>query len=497
MIVLQVMYVIAALGLAVLGFNAIFLSIVYLRHRHNAVESPKIGDDAWPSVVIQLPIYNERHVVERLVAAASEIDYPSDRLSIQLLDDSTDETVAIAAAAVERARERGVQIDHIRRPDRIGFKAGALAFGLQQSEAEFAAVFDADFVPEPDFLRQVIPYFYLDARVGMVQARWAHLNDTYSSLTRAQALAIDNHFVVEQTAQCRGGLMMNFTGTGGVWRCACIADSGGWQADTLSEDLDLSYRAQLAGWRFIYLPDVAVPAEIPMLMAGFKRQQSRWATGTVQCLRKLGPAVLRSKMTVLQKLQAMLRMSVYFASPLMIVLLLTVAPLMLSNRLDKVALSGIGLAMFGPPLQALLAQRYLHHDWWKRLAYFPLFMLLGTGVAVSNTIAVLKGFSGRTHAFLRTPKFQVDTTGKTWLDSAYLLPVDQVTWLELILVIYSSVLVVVAYEHEPALVPFMVLYVLGFGWVAGINLWQAYISRRSRPHRHQSWDFARRRKELT
>lgn len=493
MIVLQILYIISTVGLAVLGVNALFLSIVYLKYRNCTMEPPEIGDDEWPTVVIQLPIYNERHVVERLVSAACQIDYPKDRLSIQLLDDSTDNTTTIAEVAVEHARKCGTQIDHIRRPDRIGYKAGALAHGLQQSKAEFSAVFDADFVPKPDFLQQIIPYFYLGARVGMVQARWAHLNDAYSPLTRAQALAIDNHFVVEQTAQYRGKLMMNFTGTGGVWRCACIADSGGWQADTLSEDLDLSYRAQLAGWHFVYLPDVAVPAEIPMLMAGFKRQQSRWATGTVQCLRKLGSTVLRSQMTIVQKLQAILRMSVYFSSPLMLVLLLTLLPLMLNNRLDKVTLSGIGLAMFGLPLQSFLAQRFLYHDWRKRLVYFPLFMLLGPGIAVSNTVAVLKGFSKHPQAFLRTPKFQVDTTGKNWLDSAYLIPVGRITWLELILAIYSSVLAVIAYKYEPAFVPFMMLYSLGFSWVAGTNLLQAHLSQRSCRHRHPGWSFIKNR----
>ena len=476
--ILQFLYYVSTIGLALVGFNTLVLSIVYLLHRNDRFTAPKVGEAEWPSVVVQLPVYNERHVVERLMEATGQLDYPRDRLEIQLLDDSTDDTYSIAAAAVEAARRSGLRVQHVRRGTREGFKAGALAYGLERTDAEFVAVFDADFVPSPDFLRRVIPYFLADPALGMVQTRWAHLNAETSPLTRAQALALDSHFVVEQTARHRGGLLMNFSGTAGVWRRACIEGSGGWHYDTLSEDIDLSYRAQLGGWRCLYLPDVSVPAEIPPLMMGFKRQQSRWATGTVQCLRKLGGRVLRSPLSLWQKAQALLHLGGYFLHPLMILLLLLTLPLTLSGRINGLSLSGLGLAMLGSPLQAIIAQRRLYPDWGRRLIYFPVLMLLGVGIAVSNTEAVLKGFSSHVPAFQRTPKFHIEGRTQAWASSSYALPVNHTTWLELSLSLYAGVTAILALSRAPALVPFMTLYALGFAYVALVSLWQSYTARR-------------------
>jgi cellulose synthase/poly-beta-1,6-N-acetylglucosamine synthase-like glycosyltransferase len=488
LVVIQLLYSISALGMALVGFNALLLSLIYLRHRRNKLPRPTgPHEDGWPHVVVQLPVYNERHVVERLVDAASKLDYPPDRLTIQLLDDSDDETINIAASAVERARQRGIRFRHVRRDSREGFKAGALAYGLARTDADFVAIFDADFVPEPGFLRRLIPYFLADPQVGMVQARWAHLNPDHSPLTRAQALALDAHFVVEQTARQRSGLLMNFSGTAGVWRRTCIEDSGGWHFDTLSEDIDLSYRAQLKGWRCLYLPEVPAPAEIPPLVMAFKRQQSRWATGTVQCLRKLGPAVLASRLTPWQKVQAMLHLGGYFIHPLMILLLLTTLPLMLTGNLNDLPLAGLGLAMLGPPIQTVIAQRELYADWKQRLRYFPFLMLVGVGIAVNNMEAVWQGFSARPRAFKRTPKFQVQGRDRAWAASAYVLPVDHTTWLEIALAAYSGATAALAVQRAPALAPFMTLYALGFAYVAGVSLWQAYTARRVRARRRQRW----------
>lgn len=476
MFFIQLLYVISAIGLALVGFNALILAVLYLRHRRQTVSRPVVEDGSrWPSVVVQLPVYNERHVVERLVRSVSQLDYPRDRLTIQLLDDSDDETIKIAAGAVAQARKAGVRINHIRRGSRVGYKSGALSYGLRKTQAEFIAIFDADFAPEPDFLRRVIPYFLDAPRLGMVQTRWGHLNQDYSPLTRAEALALDSHFVVEQTGRQRSELMMNFSGTAGVWRRTCVEDSGGWQHDTLSEDIDLSYRAQLGGWQCLYLPDVSAPAEIPPSIMGFKRQQARWATGTVQCLRKLGSSVLTSELTPWQKYQAMVHLGGYFIHPLMILLLLTTLPLMLTGNLDNLPLAGVGLSMFGPPLQAIVAQRELYPDWKHRLLYYPVLMLLGVGIAVNNLEAVVRGLSSRDLTFKRTPKFQVQD--QSWAVSAYTLPIDHSTWIELLLAIYSAVTAVLAVQRAPALVPFMTLYALGFAYVAGIGLWQTASSK--------------------
>ncbi len=478
--ILQVAYTISALGLAVVGLNALILSLTYLAHHRDRLDPPPpIEGDDWPPLLVQLPIYNERYVVQRLVTAATLLDYPRDRLTVQLLDDSTDDTAVIAATAVEEARTRGVKIEHIRRSDRTGFKAGALAAGLTQSDAPLIAIFDADFVPAPDFLKRLVPYFMADERLGMVQARWAHLNDGCSPLTRAQALALDSHFAIEQTARHRAGLFMNFSGTAGIWRRACIEESGGWQHDTLSEDIDLSYRAQLLGWRFLYLPEVGVPAEIPPLMMGFKRQQARWATGTVQCLRKLGGHVLRAPISPWKRLQAMIHLGGYLIHPLMLITLLLSLPLLLLDGIEALPLAGLGAAMFGPPLQTFLAQRSLYRDPWRRLLVFPLLMLLGAGIAVSNSRAVLRGLSGRPQDFCRTPKFQASQRSSGWAASAYALPVDGDTWVELGLAAYAAFTAAIALRVAPALFPFMTLYALGLTYVALTSIRQSRASRRA------------------
>ena len=471
MLALIALYVLSAMGLALFGFNTLILSAVYLRHRHRSLTPPP-APQTWPSVVVQLPVYNERHVVERLINAAVSLDYPADRLSIQLLDDSTDDTSAIAQACLAAHRRRGVNVRHIRRESRLGYKAGALAAGLAASRAELVAVFDADFVPPPDFLRRIVPYF-ADERLGLVQARWSHLNADYSLLTRAQALALDAHFVVEQTARQRSGLLMNFSGTAGVWRRACIEDSGGWQCDTLSEDIDLSYRAQLRGWRFLYLPEVEAPAEIPPQITAFKRQQARWATGTVQCLLKLWRPLLAARLSLWQRVQALLHLGGYFVHPLLLLLLLSSVPLMMTGRLHNLPLAPLGLAAFGPLLMSLIAQVTLYRDWFRRMAYFPFLLLMGAGLALSNAGAVWRALTGRPDAFRRTPKFRLRSGSDRWAVSAYALPIERTTWVELGLALYAALAALLALTRSPELVPFLTLYALGFGYVGGLGVWQA------------------------
>jgi glycosyltransferase involved in cell wall biosynthesis len=487
-IFLETLYVASVLLLAVLGFNALALSALYLYHYRNNPDRPvELTHANTPTILVQLPIYNERHVVERLVRAVSSLDYPRDRLLVQLLDDSTDETVAKAAAAVEELRERGFPIEHIRRGTREGYKAGALSYGMGLCDAEFIAIFDADFEPQPDFLRQVIPYFLTNAELGLIQTRWAHLNAKHSLLTRAQAMALDAHFVVEQTAQNRGGLLMNFAGTAGIWRRACIETSGGWQADTLSEDIDLSYRAQLGGWRGLYLPEIGTPAELPHLMLAFKRQQSRWATGTIQCLGKLGRRMLFSQLRPAQKLEAFLHLCGYFVHPLMLIVVLLTLPLLALNRLNGLHLAGLGFAMLGLPLQIALGQMRLYDDWLKRFVMLPVLMVVGMGIAVSNTEAVLKGLSGKPVAFARTPKFEIRDKVQGKYDTHYMLPINHTTWIELAFSIYSAAALILAIGRQSAATPFMALYALGFGTVAISSILEHFAGRPRRSLRNRIW----------
>jgi len=488
-ILVEILYVTSAIVLALMGFHSLVLSTIYIVHRNDKIQPPpNISTPDLPTVVVQLPVFNEKHVIERLIESVSRLDYPYHKLRIQVLDDSTDETLSSAAAAIEKARATGLQIEHIRRRSRQGFKAGALTYGLQRTEAELIAVFDADFVPQPDFLHRVVPYFGMDDRLGLIQTRWGHLNADLNSMTRAQALALDAHFIVEQLARHRAGLLVNFSGTAGVWRRACIEQSGGWHSDTLSEDIDLSYRAQLAGWRCLYLPDVSTPAEIPAMMMGFKRQQSRWATGTMQCLRKLGGVVLCAPLTVWQKIEAMFHLSGYVIHPLMLLVLFLVGPLMLSGRLSDLPLAGLGLAMLGMPVEILLSQRRLYSDWLRRMAAFPILMLIGIGIAASNTRAVLRAFSAHPQAFERTPKFHLQEGNPDYgRNSSYALPIDSTTWVELALAAYATIMALLALRYAPSLVPFMMLYALGFAYVAGVSLQQARPGRDHSPRSSRQW----------
>jgi cellulose synthase/poly-beta-1,6-N-acetylglucosamine synthase-like glycosyltransferase len=357
---LAFIHALVVLWLAIYGLNSLILAFLYLRHRRAVVPAPSADWSVLPPVTVQVPVYNELHVVERAIDGVAALDYPRDRLQIQILDDSTDETTRLARARTALHRERGVDITVLRRPDRGGFKAGALAWGLSQARGEYVAIFDADFCPHPDFLLRTIPHFLARPRLGMVQTRWSYLNADYSPLTRAQALALDGHFVVEQAGRHRSGLLVSFNGAAGVWRRRCIEEAGGWQADTLCEDLDLSYRAQLAGWECLYLPAVDAPAEVPPQIAAFKRQQSRWAQGSVQALRKLAGSILRSRrLRWGQKGMALVHLSSYLAHPLMVVFLLASLPTLLMPDSALLPLGSLGLMCLGPLLVYVVSQQQL------------------------------------------------------------------------------------------------------------------------------------------
>jgi cellulose synthase/poly-beta-1,6-N-acetylglucosamine synthase-like glycosyltransferase len=467
--VLAIVYGITAVLLATYGFNSLIMVLLYLRHRRDHKPAPPMTNV--PPVTVQLPIYNELHVVERLIDAVARLDYPKDRLHIQVLDDSTDETTRLAQAQVDYYRRQGFDVVLIHRPDRTGFKAGALQRGLEMATGDFIVIFDADFVPNPDFLLRIIPYFQDNPCLGLVQARWGHINADHSPLTRAQALALDGHFVVEQTARQRSGLFMNFNGASGVWRKRCIEEAGGWQGDTLSEDLDLSYRAQLAGWEFLYLPDVVSPAEIPLQINAFKRQQFRWAKGSIQCLLKHWRTLVRAPRPAFVRLQGLIHLSNYLIHPLMLILLLLTLPLLLGQERMHIPLLYLGLGSLGPPLLFALSQWDTYPDWQRRLVYFPFLVLLGTGIALNNTLAVGEALARRPNLFQRTPKFGLEGHTDRWAESPYALPISRMIPGEVLLGLYSLITVIAALaKGNDYAVPFLVLYLGGFGYVAALGL---------------------------
>ncbi len=399
--------------LSIYGMHRYVLVYLYYRYKDRGFRAER-EFERLPKVAVQLPIFNEATVVDRLVDAVCAFDYPKELLEIQVLDDSTDETVEIARRKILALEQQGYRIRHIRRDGRAGFKAGALEHGLQQTDAEFIAIFDADFVPKPDMLRRTI-HFFTDANVGMVQVRWGHINRRFSLLTRIQSIFLDGHFVIEHTARNRSGRFFNFNGTAGVWRKSCIAAAGGWQHDTLTEDLDLSYRAQLRGWRFVFLPDVVSPGELPVEMNSFKSQQHRWAKGSIQTCRKLLPTIWRSNAPLKAKVEATFHLTNNFAYLLMIVLALLMLPALLVRIQDPSLLRGFvfDMSLFFAATTSVLAfyaasQREAYPDWKTTLLYFPMLVALGIGISVNNAKAVVEAILGYETPFVRTPKYNVD-----------------------------------------------------------------------------------------
>lgn len=472
-------YLLVIICLAFYGFYNMLITILYLRRRDrqdpdwNPPSSPPPQE--WPLFTIQLPIFNEKYTVERLLAAVTQLDYPRDRLQIQVLDDSTDETARLSNDLVEDYRRHGLNIQWMHRSNRSGFKAGALEEGLRTATGELIAIFDADFVPRPDWLKQTVPLFR-DERLGCLQTRWGHTNRGYNSLTRAEALAIDGHFVVEQTARSRNGLFLNFNGTAGIWRRTCIEDAGGWQGDTLTEDLDLSYRAQLRGWKIGYLPDVVVPAELPAHVEAFKKQQFRWAKGSFQVVRKILPKVFgKSELPLGVKLMACLHLTGYSVHPLMLALLLLTLPAgLVDPHIFRVVPLSL-LAGLGPPLLYAVAsapETYSLHD---RLKFLPLLVIMGFGISLSTTVAVLEGLLGKGGVFVRTPKLNLgNQRGPAKpIDRAYLPPLNWMVWGEIVLGLYALLTILVL---EPkvgwGIIPCMAVYVLGYSYIAGLNLLQ-------------------------
>ena len=477
------LYLLASMGLLLYGLNCYVMLALFARRvretRARQQGSVRKWDEAHPlgaetnlpKVTTQLPLYNEYNVAERAMRAIASFDYPPHLHQIQVLDDSTDETRRLVDQVATELREKGAWIDVVRREKRSGYKAGALSDAMPEAHGEFIAIFDSDFVPAPDFLRKLLPHFD-EKRTGLVQARWGHLNRERSFLTRAQSVGIDGHFAIEQTARSANHLFLNFNGTGGIWRRATIEDAGGWTADTLTEDLDLSYRAQLRGWHLEYVPDVIVPAEIPETYSAFKSQQFRWAKGSIQTAKKLLPSIFSSDRSLFVKLQSVFHLCHYLAHPLMLVVALLALPALkfLGGSIHSwwllVFAAPLIASTLGPTVLYTVSQRYLHPtDWMRRVLLLPALVLVGFGICLSNTRAVGEALLGVKSGFIRTPK-NGDKVTKTYNPVANMIPV-----LEICAALYClTTLAIFIRSGNPGIVPFLALYVAGFSLVGFSSL---------------------------
>ncbi len=490
-----------ALSMAVLilyGTNLLWLALGYVRHDRlidgdvpvDPNTAPVPSTD-WPQVTVQLPVYNERYVIERLIDACAALDYPRDRLELQVLDDSTDETSVLIKRRVELLTQKGYNIVHIHRKDRTGYKAGALQNGVQLAEGAFIAIFDADFIPPSNYLKRIIPHFS-DPNVGLVQARWGHLNADESLLTRIQAASLDAHFAIEQFVRNRTGCFMNFNGTAGVWRRACILDADGWAGDTLTEDLDLSYRAQLRGWQFKFVPEVEVPAELPIDINALRTQQFRWTKGAAETSIKVMKQLWTSDQPLRVKTEGTLHLTNHIVFPFVVLVAAMHAPLLYMKNLTTdgpgdlyFAVMGIGLLAFaGVFLTQLFAHRALYPNWANRMRIFPLFMAGTMGFALSNSRAIFEAVIGKKTAFVRTPKLSTNPKGTatpSWWRSKYArLNLSPMVWLECLMALYCiGGLGIAILVGEWLAVPFQAMFAAGFGMVGLYNVQQVWLARRA------------------
>ena len=470
------LFVVTILG--VYGFHRAQLVYLFWRHRNRVVAPPTEWAEL-PTVTVQLPMYNELYVAERLLDSVVKLDYPRDKLEFQVLDDSTDETTAIVARKVEELRARGFDISHLHRADRTGFKAGALEQGMKVAKGDFLLVFDADFVPSPEILRRLMPHF-TDPKVGMVQARWDHLNRDYSMLTRAQAHLLDGHFVVEHIARNRSGRFFNNNGTAGIWRKTAIIDAGGWQHDTITEDMDLSFRAQIRGWRFVYVPDAVAPAEVPCEMNSFKGQQFRWAKGSAQTTRKILPMVLRAKLPWKVKLEACFHLTNNFAYLFLVALACLQLPnMLLRHQVERPHLLLVDVPLFFATSGSIIifflsTHHFLYGNVWDAAKRLPLTMALGIGLSINNAHAVLEGLFTKDVEFVRTAKHGITNRGDDWRKRKYKARKNLATIVELLFGAYFVFTIgLAAYIGAWSSIPFLVLFLAGFLYVGLLSLYQA------------------------
>jgi len=470
-----VLYFVVLSILAVFGAHRYFMIYLYYKNK-KAVRKPEGRFEELPRVTIQLPMYNEMYVAKRLIDAVVKMEYPRELLEIQVLDDSTDETVAIASRCVENYKAQGMDITYLHRQNRKGYKAGALEEGMKVAKGEFIAVFDADFIPHKHFLENTI-HFFTAANVGMVQMRWSHLNRNFSLITNLQSIFLDGHFVIEHTARNRSGRFFNFNGTAGIWRKNAIIDGGGWQHDTLTEDLDLSYRAQMKGWQFIYLPDFSVPAELPADVVAFKAQQHRWAKGSIQTAKKLLPKIFRAKLPLDVKVEAFFHLAANFAYLLMVPLSVSILPVVLMRRdmnwgqmfIYDVPLFLMATASVGAFY--IVSQKELYSNWTSTFKYLPLLMGLGIGLSVNNSFAVVEALMNKESEFVRTPKFGIEKKDDNWASKKYkgnknLL----ITMVEFALGIYFTFAVITCITEGIWLtLPFLLMFQYGYLYISFLS----------------------------
>lgn len=480
-------YIPVLIGLSLFGFHRWCMVYLFWKNWKNPPK-PKARLEKLPLVTVQLPIFNELHVVRRLVDSVAALDYPKELLQIQILDDSTDETREICQAEETKLRIAGFDVELIHRVDRTGFKAGALEHGMSSAKGDFIFILDADFIPPPGVLHELVHYF-TDEKIGLVQTRWGHINRDYSLLTKIQAIFLDGHLVVEQVARSRAGRFFNFNGTGGIWRKQTIIDAGGWEHDTLTEDLDLSYRAQMKGWKFIFLNDVVTPAELPVDMNGFKSQQHRWTKGSIQTCRKLFGPIWKSDLPLLIKLEASVHLTSNFAYLLLLFLCVLNFPGMDKGLADwmgptvktwlvdipVLALTSLSVGMF-----YLTSQMGAHPtSWWKKVLYLPGALALGIGMAINNTRGVLEAIFRKESPFVRTPKYGIENKSHAWKKTAKYKSLKSLgLGLEFLLALYfTGLLIYGILKNQWFSVPFYALFAFGFSYVVLGSLPQLLPSR--------------------
>jgi cellulose synthase/poly-beta-1,6-N-acetylglucosamine synthase-like glycosyltransferase len=478
-----IIYAIAMSFIFVYSIVQLHLAVIYARSRNKKQSTPVMNGNR-PFVTIQLPVYNELYVIERLMESVAAFNYPKERFEIQVLDDSTDETVEVIARKVAALTELGIQIEHVRRPERTGYKAGALAYGTERARGEFIAIFDADFIPDRDFLQNTLPYFE-DEQIGLVQTRWGHINKDYGFLTKLQAFGLDAHFSVEQSARNAHNHFMNFNGTAGIWRKTTINEAGGWHSDTLTEDLDLSYRAQLKGWRFKFLEDIESPAELPAVMQAIRAQQYRWTKGGAETARKNLGNVWRSNIPFLSKIHAMFHLMngtifvcimltallsvpiLFFKKDTQYEMLFTIAPILLFSLLFLSFFYWMSIRRHG-------------HGAVKTtgifLGRFPAFLSVSMGLSLYNAIAVTEGYLGRKSPFVRTPKYKLEDNKDGWAGKKYTTSrISLLTWVEILLIAYFISGIYFAFILDDfGLLPFHIMLIFGFGTIVYYSLRQSF-----------------------
>jgi cellulose synthase/poly-beta-1,6-N-acetylglucosamine synthase-like glycosyltransferase len=461
-------------AILITAYTCNFYYLVFLANKRNHI-LPTV-DLGTPSVTIQLPIYNEKYVAKRLVDAVCNLDYPKDQMNIMVLDDSDDDTVDLLEKTVKYYKTQGFQIEHVRRGTRKGYKAGALKHAMQMTDSEFVAIFDADFIPPTWFLKRAIPHFSKPS-IGLIQCRWGHVNENYSTITQVQALSIDFHMLIEQKAKSDSHLFMNFNGTAGIWKRDCIEDAGGWHTATLVEDLDLSYRAQIKGWKCVFLPDIVVDAELPAQMNAAKRQQFRWAKGSIQCATKLLLDIaVQRKISIEAKIQAFIQLTRHIVYPLILIQFLAL-PILLAGQVNLYVVSFLPAITFvtylamGPGAYILIIQNMYGKTWKSKAKLLPALLVYNAGMSVNNTVAVFDAIFGRKNEFLRTPKYGIINKDDDWKGKAYNLPFTQTTLLELFFGVYGTVAVFISiFSNNPVFVPIIAIQTIGFFYIAYMGL---------------------------